>query len=123
MASNTVFASAGKLSVGVGVVFEGRANLTHCCMRKHCSFQGVKQIIHCVCYKKVFSLSSLSLRRECDEESYQSVRPWAAPRPSRCRPCPTMRRDAARPTATETSSLVSSHVAVNKIFTGTISLG
>ena len=37
------------------------------------------------------------------------MRPWAAPRPSRCRPCPTMRRDAARPTATETSSPVSTH--------------
>ena len=46
----------------------------------------------------------------CDaEEGPQRVRPWAAPRPSRCRPCPAMRTDAgARPTATETSSQVHS---------------
>lgn len=58
----------------------------------------------------IFLRLSLSLSRwECDEERFQSVRPWAAPRPSRCRPCPTMRRDAARPTAMGTSSLVRTH--------------
>lgn len=53
------------------------------------------------------SLLSAPSRCECDEEKFQTVRSWAAPRPSRCRPCPTMRRDAGRPTATETSTLVS----------------
>uniref|UniRef100_A0A8C0YMZ8 Zgc:92140 n=1 Tax=Cyprinus carpio carpio TaxID=630221 RepID=A0A8C0YMZ8_CYPCA len=34
------------------------------------------------------------------------MRPWAAPRLSRCRLCPTTKRAGAKPTATETSSLM-----------------
>lgn len=37
------------------------------------------------------------------------MRTWAAPQPSRCRPCPAMRRDTGRPTATATSMPVSLH--------------
>lgn len=90
------------------------SNRRSCLTERRKNNSAVRFIVSVVNTKSCF----LSLCRwECDEEKFQSVRPWAAPRPSRCRPCPAMRRDAARPTATATSSPVSSRTDVNKIFT------